>query len=99
MPGRFSSGGIRTPACILTVLLLLCGGPCLAAEAKIHFDVPAAKLREMLKEVSPRSGFAVIYFDSTIGEIELPALLGDFTGQQAVEHLLAGQPVQLVRVD
>ena len=91
MPGR-------SPAYIMTVLLLLCSS-CLAAGTKMRFDVPAGPLAIMLDEVGRQARFNIIYFDSSIVKgMQASALHGAFTADQAVARLLAGKPLHPVKV-
>ena len=94
MPGPYVFGRI---ACILTVLLSLCT-PCLAADPKIRFDVPAGPLADMLDAVGRKARLDIIYFDSSMLKgMEASALHGELTADQAIAQLLAGKPVHPVR--
>ena len=96
MPGPYVFGRI---ACILTVLLSLCT-PCLAADPKIRFDVPAGPLAEMLDAVGRQARLDIIYFDSSMLKgMEASALHGELTADEAVARLIAGKPLRPVRTD
>jgi outer membrane receptor protein involved in Fe transport len=71
-----------------------------AAEPKIKFDVPAGPLEKMLHDVGHQADRNIIYFDSSIVQgMQATALRGEFTVEEAIEHLLAGKSLHPVKSD
>jgi hypothetical protein len=61
-----------------------------ADQAKRTYNVPAGEATVALRQFSETSGKEVLFAAETLRDVRTPALLGDFTPQEAVGALLKG---------
>ncbi len=69
--------------------------PALAAESQQRYDIAAAPLDQVLREIARQSGHSIVADPALLDGRRARAVRGEFSAQQAVEQALAGSGLQL----
>jgi iron complex outermembrane receptor protein len=87
------------PLCVFIFLLnLLLAAGCLAADsARKPFDVPAGPAEQTLKQFSAQAGVLLVFPTDLVRGIPTHAVRGDYPPVEALEKMLAGTPLIVVR--
>lgn len=61
-----------------------------AQSASYHFDIPGKALAEALRDYGQISGLDIIFTEDLVRGFSTTGLLGEFTAEEALQHLLQG---------
>lgn len=94
--GQGAPVGARLTMAAIAVLLACGAGAAHAqATAPVAIDMPAQSLDQALKRLAETHGLQIFYAPQTVAGMQVPALSGAMTPQQALAALLQGKPLRL----
>ena len=91
-------GQWRAPLSLLSFLCLI-ALTALGAEAKKAFDIPAGAAEESLASFAKQSGLEVVFSTEAAAGVRTAAIKGQIVPQEALQSMLAGSPLVIVRND
>jgi len=87
---------VHMRACVVVTVLALSAAVVLAAPPNAaaaithHINIPAQKLGPALLTLARVQGFQIVYGSKDISKLNSPGAVGEFTSEEALQHLLAG---------